>query len=76
MNPFQYATASTPDEAISLLGTNGRYLGGGIDLLGEMKEFIVTPDLLVDVKGITAPPPADKTPGNSATDQATISPAI
>jgi xanthine dehydrogenase YagS FAD-binding subunit len=39
MNPFQYVTASTPDEAVSLAGQNGRYLAGGIDLLGEMKEI-------------------------------------
>jgi xanthine dehydrogenase YagS FAD-binding subunit len=60
MNPFQYATASSPDEAISLIGKNGRYLGGGIDLLGEMKDYIVSPDILVDVKAIgdrATPPP-------------------
>jgi xanthine dehydrogenase YagS FAD-binding subunit len=50
MNPFQYVNASTPEEAVSLVGKNGRYLGGGIDLLGEMKEYIVSPDILVDVK--------------------------
>ena len=38
MNPFQYTTAGSPDEAVSLIGKNGRYLGGGIDLLGEMKD--------------------------------------
>jgi len=54
MNPFQYATASTPAEAISLIGQNGRYLGGGIDLLGEMKDYIVEPDVLVNVKQINA----------------------
>jgi xanthine dehydrogenase YagS FAD-binding subunit len=54
MNPFQYATASTPDDAISLAGQNGRYLGGGIDLLGEMKDYIISPDVLVNVKGVSA----------------------
>ena len=44
MNPFQYVTARTPDEAVSLIGKNGRYLAGGIDLLDEMKEYIVSPD--------------------------------
>ncbi len=52
MNPFQYATATTPDEAISLVGKNGRYLGGGIDLLDEMKAYILSPDVLVDVKSV------------------------
>jgi len=47
MNPFQYVTAGSPDEAVSLIGKNGRYLGGGIDLLDEMKAYIVSPDLLV-----------------------------
>jgi xanthine dehydrogenase YagS FAD-binding subunit len=50
MNPFQYVTAGSPDEAISLIGKNGRYLAGGIDLLGEMKDYIVSPDVLVNVK--------------------------
>jgi len=52
MNPFQYVTAHTPDEAVSLIGKNGRYLGGGIDLLDEMKEYIVSPDVLVNVKHV------------------------
>jgi xanthine dehydrogenase YagS FAD-binding subunit len=52
MNSFQYVSASTPDEAISLIGKNGRYLGGGIDLLDEMKAYIVSPDVLVNVKEI------------------------
>jgi xanthine dehydrogenase YagS FAD-binding subunit len=57
MNAFQYVSAKSPDEAISLVGANGRYLGGGIDLLNEMKDYIQTPDVLVDVKhvSITAP---------------------
>jgi xanthine dehydrogenase YagS FAD-binding subunit len=54
MNPFQYVTAASPDEAVSLIGKNGRYLGGGIDLLGEMKDYIVSPDILVNVKQINA----------------------
>jgi xanthine dehydrogenase YagS FAD-binding subunit len=54
MNPFQYVTAHTPDEAVSLIGKNGRYLAGGIDLLDEMKEYIVSPDVLVNVKQINA----------------------
>lgn len=54
MNPFQYVTAGSPDEAISLIGKNGRYLGGGIDLLGEMKDYIMSPDMLVNVKEINS----------------------
>jgi xanthine dehydrogenase YagS FAD-binding subunit len=50
MNPFQYATATSPASASELLGPNGRYLSGGIDLLGEIKEYIAEPGVLVNVK--------------------------
>ena len=50
MNPFQYTTAASPTSAGELLGPNGRYLAGGIDLLGEMKEYIAEPSVLVNVK--------------------------
>lgn len=70
MNPFQYATAGSPDEAVSLIGKNGRYLGGGIDLLGEMKDYIVTPDVLVDVKNIAVSAPPERIPVG-ATEEAT-----
>jgi xanthine dehydrogenase YagS FAD-binding subunit len=50
MNSFQYITAGTPDEALAAVGQNGRYLAGGIDLLGEMKDYIVSPDVLVALK--------------------------
>ena len=57
MNPFRYTTAATPRDAIAARGANGRYLGGGIDLLGEMKEYIVSPDTLVALR--------DAVPGQS-----------
>jgi xanthine dehydrogenase YagS FAD-binding subunit len=50
MNPFQYVTATTPQDAVSAIGKHGRYLGGGIDLLGEMKDYIASPDVLVALK--------------------------
>jgi len=59
MNPFQYVTAGTPDEAASLIGQNGRYLAGGIDLLGEMKDYIITPEVLVSLKGMSQGPPSN-----------------
>ena len=65
MNPFQYVSAQTPDEAISYIGTNGRYLAGGIDLLGEMKDHIISPDILVNVKNLDTsgfPPQGMPTP--------------
>lgn len=50
MKAFDYATALTPASAAELRGSDGRYLAGGIDLLGEMKEYIATPSRLVNVK--------------------------
>jgi xanthine dehydrogenase YagS FAD-binding subunit len=55
MNPFQYISAQTPDKAVEAVGKNGRYLAGGIDLLGEMKDYIVSPDVLVNVKEVRVP---------------------
>ena len=52
MNPFKYATATSPASARDLLGPDGRYLAGGIDLLGEMKEYIAEPKLLVNIKSL------------------------
>ena len=68
MSPFKYASASTPGEATSLVGDKGRYLGGGIDLLGEMKDFIATPDILVDVKGIAVTVGHQPAPGSTETE--------
>lgn len=50
MKSFQYATATSPASARELLGEHGRYLAGGIDLLGEIKEYITEPNVLVNVK--------------------------
>ncbi len=50
MKAFQYATATSPASARELLGNDGRYLAGGIDLLGEMKEYLAEPKVLVNVK--------------------------
>ena len=52
MKSFQYATATSPASARQLLGDHGRYLAGGIDLLGELKEYIAEPDILVNVKAM------------------------
>jgi xanthine dehydrogenase YagS FAD-binding subunit len=61
MKSFQYATAGSPAGARELLGENGRYLAGGIDLLGEMKEYIAQPAVLVNVKDL---PGLDKIEAN------------
>jgi xanthine dehydrogenase YagS FAD-binding subunit len=50
MNSFQYISTTQPKDAIAAIGKQGRYLGGGIDLLGEMKDYIVSPDILVALR--------------------------
>jgi xanthine dehydrogenase YagS FAD-binding subunit len=52
MKAFQYATATSPATALELAGADGRYIGGGIDLLGEMKEYIAQPKIVVNVKAL------------------------
>lgn len=50
MKPFQYATATSVESAVDLVSNNGRYFAGGIDVLGELKDGLSEPDLLVNVK--------------------------
>jgi xanthine dehydrogenase YagS FAD-binding subunit len=52
MNSFQYVTATSPTNARELLGKDGRYLAGGMDLLSEMKEYIAQPKVLVNIKSL------------------------
>lgn len=54
MNSFQFVTPRTVDSAVSLVANQGRFLGGGIDVLGEMKEYISSPKVLVNVKDLPA----------------------
>jgi len=52
MKLFQYVTATSPAGACELVAGNGRFLGGGIDLLGQMKEYLADPKILVNVKAL------------------------
>ena len=55
MKAFRHKNARTVKEAVTLLQQNaGKALpiAGGSDLLGEMKDYIETPDLLVNLKAI------------------------
>ena len=52
MKAFSYVTAQTADSAVSLVGDRGRFLAGGMDLLGGMKDGLVEPALLVNVKAV------------------------
>jgi xanthine dehydrogenase YagS FAD-binding subunit len=64
MKPFQYASPRTVDSAVSLAADHGRFLAGGIDLLGEMKDYIASPRLLVNVKDL--PATREITPGKDS----------
>jgi CO/xanthine dehydrogenase FAD-binding subunit len=50
MKNFEYTKASSVDGAIQLSTPESRFLAGGIDLLGEMKEYIVSPRRVIDLK--------------------------
>lgn len=50
MKPFAYVIAQTPESAVELARNQGRFIAGGIDLLGELKEHLAEPKLLVNVK--------------------------
>ena len=55
MRPFEYVSPSTKAQAVTLLGTtwgNTEILAGGIDLLALMKDDVVTPKRLVNIKNI------------------------
>jgi xanthine dehydrogenase YagS FAD-binding subunit len=52
MKPFAYVTAQTPPSAVALAGRDGRFIAGGIDLLGEMKEHLAEPARLVNIKAL------------------------
>jgi len=53
MKAFQYATAQSPDSACELVkDNNGMYIAGGNDLLGLLKEYLVSTDTLVNIKSL------------------------
>lgn len=53
MKAFQYATAHSTRNACELAGGNGAYLGGGNDLLGLLKDYLIPgPEILVNIKSL------------------------
>ena len=65
MRPFEYASPATKEQAVGLLGTSwgqAEVLAGGTDLLSLMKDDVVHPKRLVNLKqikemsGVTAGP--------------------
>ena len=55
MNAFEYASPTTKEQAVKLLGNSwqdAEVLAGGTDLISLMKDRIVEPKRLVNIKGI------------------------
>ena len=52
MKAFQYATALSTDSARELVADHGAYLAGGNDLLGLLKEYLVSANILVNIKSL------------------------
>ncbi len=54
MDKFQYAPARSAEHAVELLGDNqaAKIHAGGMDLLGELKKHIISPELLVDISEV------------------------
>src|SRR5262249_42592828 len=57
MKAFEYVNARDLKHASSLLGpdfNSAKVLAGGVDLLGEMKEHLIEPERLVNLKSISS----------------------
>lgn len=75
MKPFAYVNAGSQQDALAALSTATRGkilpLAGGMDLIGLMKDYVATPDVLVNVKklpaAITVPAQGLTTIGAAAT---------
>ncbi|MCZ6794687.1 MAG: FAD binding domain-containing protein [Planctomycetota bacterium] len=53
MKSFKYTAATSASGACRMLGENSLAFAGGTSLLNLMKEYVVQPDVLVDIKTIT-----------------------
>ena len=52
MQAFEYVSPISKEQVASLLAENGSILAGGTDLLALMKDYVVTPTRLVNIKQI------------------------
>ena len=55
MKNFEYASPTTKEQAVELLGKQWgetEVIAGGTDLLSLMKDYLVTPKRVVNIKGI------------------------
>lgn len=61
MHPFEHANASSVEEAVEVLGEACRPLVGGTDLIAMMKEGLIAPERLVNLKTIPGGDHVDET---------------
>ncbi len=52
MQAFEYVSPTSKEQVTTLLGENASILAGGTDLLALMKDYVVTPHRLVNIKQI------------------------
>ena len=52
MQAFEYASANKKEQVATLLGDDGIVLAGGTDVLALMKDYVVTPKRLVNIKQV------------------------
>ena len=64
MQAFEYATASKREQVAELLGDQGAILAGGTDLLALMKDDVVAPKRLVNIKHVDGLRGVTFQPGN------------
>src|ERR1039458_7855062 len=64
MRAFEYTSPSKKEQVAALLGEHGAILAGGTDLLALMKDQVVTPERLVNIKQIEGLRGISYQPGN------------
>jgi xanthine dehydrogenase YagS FAD-binding subunit len=64
MQAFEYVSPASKEQVASLLGEQAAILAGGTDLLSLMKDYVVTPNRLVNIKQIQALRGISYQPGN------------
>ena len=64
MRPFEYVSPTNKEQVATLLGEHSSILAGGTDLLALMKDDIVAPQRLVNIKQIDQLRGVTYQPGN------------
>ncbi len=67
MNPFTYSRVVDPNEAVTGIAAKpqGKFLGGGTNLIDLMKMGVETPDALIDINRLPLAQ-IEELPGNKA----------